>query len=535
MLFDLFQIFQKIYRFWTLLETQDVVTNVKPVASDVLALAKRKLILTSSASDAQPIGKLAAVDVILNINYEANRIANRNIQEAMVARHARLIYAIPSHREYTRTGYSSEPLLAEAAHQLVYEWEKEEPSFLVDVLNENNDNGVLNKGYAGEMVGRLILSSAYRRAVVEESGGESPNFSAGCSPITFIKQLFSDPHAEMILECTPDNVIDGEKFRDAFRDTTLRFTHFITMSSRSNDGDHCPWTSILWAAFVRGAAIIGKGTQATTDFMIPVLDGKNVKIGDSTITAILIQIKNQIQAGTLHKYLISAEAVGLFPKDTRKFHPYVCLVMELGVVPTQQSKDWDEPKGKERQSAETSAPTQKRLRTNVEATPSKMITYQAGLAWKKPSKAEAHARYHIFAYGCSKTIYKDVEKAKFAKLLGKYDVFDDHARQDDESLAAIRNMKPVWEPGAHCFRWTASDANLYAELKFERQAKENVTIVDDRNLEEGIFGTKLQLEMTTETGSNDVHSKDGEMAMDWDGNDVFQVIGQKRSRDDSGK
>ena len=487
----------------------------------VLALAKRKLILTNSASNAQPIGKLAAIDVILNINYEANRIASRNIQEAMVARHARLIYAIPSHREYTRTGYSSEPLLAEAAHQLVYEWEKKEPSFLIDTLNTNNDNGVLNKGHAGEMVARVVLSSAYRRAVVQENGGESPNFSAGCSLVTFIKQLFSDPHADMILEGIPDNVYDGEKFRDAFRDTTVRFTHFITMSSRSDDGDHCPWTSIAWAAFVRGAAIIGKDT---TDFIIPVLDGN--KIGESTITVIHIQVKNQIRDRQRNKYMIDAEAVGLFPKDTRKFHPYVCLVMELGVVPTQKSKDSDEPKkptkGKGQQSA-----TQRRLRTVVEAEPSnasKMSVHKDGLARKKLSKDEAHARYHIFAYGCSKTIYKDVEKAKFAKLLGKYDVFDDHARQDDESLAAIRKMKPVWEPGVHCFGWTTSDANLREEL-MEHQAEEKVIVSGDDQLE-----TPTE---AMETGPDDDDGKDSEMAVDWDGNNVLQVIGQKRLRDDS--
>jgi hypothetical protein len=400
---------------------------MKPAASGVLALAKSKLILTSSASNAQPIGKLAAIDVILNINYD-NRTANRNIQEAMVARHARLVYAIPSHREYMHTGYSSEPLLAEAAHQLVYEWEKKEPSFLIDTLNMNNDNGVLNKGHAGEMVARLILSSAYRRAVVQENGGESPNFSAGCSLVTFIKQLFSNPHAEMILEGIPDNVNDGEKFRDAFRDTTVRFTHFITMSSRSNDGDHCPWTSILWAAFVRGAAIIGGSTQDAMDFMIPVLDGKNNKIIESTVTAIIIRVKNQIRGGQRNKYMIDAEAVGLFPKDTRNCHPYVCLVMELGVVPTQTTKDSDEPKstkGQGQQSAETSAPIQKKPRMVVETSPPNTSIYQAGLARKKPSKSEAHTRYHIFAYGCSRTIYKDVEKAKFPKLLGIYDVFDD--------------------------------------------------------------------------------------------------------------
>jgi hypothetical protein len=59
-------------------------------------------------------------------------------------------------------------------------------------------------------------------------------------------------------------------------------------------------------------------------------------------------------------------------------------------------------------------------------------------------------------------------------------------------------MKPVWEPGVHCFRWTASDANLCAELKFERQAEEKVVIVsgDDINPEEEFrddnLGIKLQ-------------------------------------------
>ena len=65
------------YRFWTLLGSQGAVEleQIKPVESDVHALAK---ILTGSAQ-VQLIGKLAAVDVIININYEPIRIANRNI------------------------------------------------------------------------------------------------------------------------------------------------------------------------------------------------------------------------------------------------------------------------------------------------------------------------------------------------------------------------------------------------------------------------------------------------------------------------
>ena len=56
-------------------------------------------------------------------------------------------------------------------------------------------------------------------------------------------------------------------------------------------------------------------------------------------------------------------------------------------------------------------------------------------------------------------------------------MFDDHARQDNESLAAIRNMKPVWEPCAYCFCWTAGDPNLTAELTFEHQTEERVVVL----------------------------------------------------------
>jgi hypothetical protein len=132
------------------------------------------------------------------------------------------------------------------------------------------------------------------------------------------------------------------------------------------------------------------------------------------------------------------------------------LTLELGIVPTQKTKGFGRAdEGKGQQSAETSALTQKRPRTVVETSPSKISICQAGLAWKKLSKFAAHARYHIFAYGYSRTIYKEVEKAKFAKLLGIYDVYD-HTRQDNKSVAAIRSMKPVWKPGTRCFRWIST-------------------------------------------------------------------------------
>ena len=124
-------------------------------------------------------------------------------------------------------------------------------------------------------------------------------------------------------------------------------------------------------------------------------------------------------------------------------------------------------------------------------------------------------------------------------------LFRSPARQDDESLAAIRNMKPTWEPGSHCFRWTAGDVNLCDKLKFERQAEEKLVIFrgDDNDLPEG-FGDdgvpKLQPPMLEETmesgGSDEDDGNDSEMDLAQEGSDIdFQVTGQKRSRHDSAK
>ena len=199
-------------------------------------------------------------------------------------------------------------------------------------------------------------------------------------------------------------------------------------------------------------------------------------------------------------------------------------------MPTQETKDSDElNKSTRGKRQETSAPTPERPRTVIETSPLKISIYKARPAWKKPSKSEAHARYHIFAYGCSRTIYKDVEKAKFAKMSGIYDVLDDHARQD-KSLAAIGSMKLVWEPGADCCRWAAST---------NAKLRKNIVIVrdDDSNLEKGFgddnLGTELQLrtlqEATETVGSDDDYGKDSGMGTEM----VFPKSLGKNGRDDS--
>ena len=410
-----------------------------------MALAKKKLLHSSTPDTVTQLeGKLAIIDVVLTLNYEPLRKQNHDIQNTLVESHSRIVFAIPKHREFMRTGYPSEPLLAEAANQILHQWEKKSPSFCIDNLLYCNEDGMLAKGHVGEMVARLILSGAYRHAVAAETNlKKSPNFSAGCSLVTFINELLPEDHAEVVLNSGPDNVSGGLNFKDAFKDAVVRFTHFVTMSNKGDPKNSSwGWTNMAWAMFVRSAAIICHPTQETIDLIIPILLSAHDKIDEHAMSAILIQVKNRTKAGNIIELLFDADEVKLFQKKT-KFRPYIALVMDLGIAHRIRRRD--------------------------------IVNYQAGTDRHKVSRQFNHQRYYFIVSGCSEAVYKNIDKNKFDGLLGAHDVFCDHARQDPKSLGAVRKTKPVWEPGIDCFGWV-DDPILRTSSHKQKHKKEGVFI-----------------------------------------------------------
>lgn len=70
---------------------------------------------TIYASDCSDLGQLAVADVRLSLQYEPNLEMSQSLdtQAKLVASHMRIAYSVPAHREYIRSGYPSEPILAE--------------------------------------------------------------------------------------------------------------------------------------------------------------------------------------------------------------------------------------------------------------------------------------------------------------------------------------------------------------------------------------------------------------------------------------
>ena len=141
---------------------------------------------------------------------------------------------------------------------------------VVDLLQINMESGLLDLGQRGEVVARALLTAAYDRAVEKENPpthpSQPPFYNQGCNLTTFIGELFHDSYVDNILDSFPDNVDPGVTLSDAFEQSKIRFTDFVEMRD-----DMATTTDAMYAAFLRGMAIICHSNQPGVDLMIPVL------------------------------------------------------------------------------------------------------------------------------------------------------------------------------------------------------------------------------------------------------------------------
>ena len=334
-------------------------------------------------------------------------------------------------------------------------------------------NGLLNAGERGEVVARALLTEAYDRAVKRENPEKFGRFSRGCSLISFIEELFEPGAAQAILDSYPDNIPrdtedpNRQKFRTVFQKAKVRFTHFVKV-----DDVNGITTGTLFPAFVRGMAFIAKTGQAIIDLGIPVLFVDD-KLGETAMTAILIQVKRRIKAGTVVALDIRAENIGLFVTEASR-RPYCTLVMELGVQPGLDKTIGDDGKGEDMGKGKARGKGRGKGRARP-STPPKIVAQNAYAA-KTPSKVQVkdygilrsttraasenatnnHPRYNIFVYGCSSTVYKGIshgDKHKYALLLATRDMFYEHARQRKEALLKVWQLKPAWSVHHNCYHW----------------------------------------------------------------------------------
>ncbi|KAI6033344.1 hypothetical protein EDC04DRAFT_3035134 [Pisolithus marmoratus] len=408
--------------FWTIIEASKAADKSRLIES-TMDFARAKLvhanhICEGKYSSLSSLAMLATLDVLITIDYEPRQHLARTCELEMIVSHMRIAFSASQDGSYIRSGYPSEPFLAEAASRQMYHCLKSLPYSMSGLLRENINRGLIDLSQKTEIIMRFLLRMAYIDAIVDEQAGElhrtgDPNFSKGCSFLAFLKALFADQFHDIILRSTPDNSVTSTcAFEDAFENAVVRFTHFV----KAED----------------------------IDIVIPVLLDKHCALEESSMSALFIQVKRgQRRSSGSTTYITDKMVQGFFTdrvpaeeetdvlveqreevstgeqEDTR---PYVTLVAELGV--NGPPKD-----------------TPFVVTGNTGGRSSARATLES---------TEGFPRYSIRAYGCTETTWMVVigsEGDVYKYILGTDDLLADHQRQDEASLELVRQMLPFWHDG----------------------------------------------------------------------------------------
>ena len=104
----------------------------------MIAFACAKLLcdahVTKKRDEYSEAAQTAVLDVRIMLSFESGHPAAHRRELELVESHMRTVYSIPTHHEYLRSGYSSEPILAEAAASQLHRWralESTEPTALI--------------------------------------------------------------------------------------------------------------------------------------------------------------------------------------------------------------------------------------------------------------------------------------------------------------------------------------------------------------------------------------------------------------------
>jgi hypothetical protein len=400
----------------------------------------------------------AALDVRLCLDYDTTRDATRLADQDMVARHMKLTYSVPDHREYLRSGYSSEPMLAVAAAQVWNKWDQFDS---LDVLAaEIKKTG--QKVDAAEIVARYLFLKAFDLGVTWTPFAHPYFFpwSGYVSAPTLFKALLSSQAYEELRTKKARNRLGGKYFETAFKDCYVRLSHFA----------HAGDSSVLTLAggllgFARSQGWQCFDQQEHTDIGIPFIRIPNdpndatgaplatTLLRQSAVSWILIQVKNRRK---VHYVDFRAEDLGLFPPKG-VMRPYIVVVLNLGVV----------------------------LTSAAEATPNKVSLPQMKPALKTGSAKKGqvsngeHPCWWVNINGCSpknfnSAIVPDTDRLK--KILHSRPFEDVHPRNGAVYMQAVRDMKPTFT--GKSFTWARVDDPHQLDDNMSASYEEGIQVLE---------------------------------------------------------
>lgn len=256
---------------------------------NVLSLGKRnelelmdfaKLKLLDGSSVLKPMdssGSLACLSVRFALEFNPTEKNTSDVLCKQVEHHMRLCLAVTAGWEKFITLAGSEPLLAEAAYELVNRSESN-PMWHLD---KHSDLNCVDRGHRGELVATLLIMQAFDAA-------HAITGSRWVSVDAFMKELLPERPYRVLHGLLPTFSRHGQNHNivDTFQGYGLWFNHVIRIEDNSMFmADH------LWKFVTRGAMILCVDGQEGIDIVLPVCDTQR-PLSRETVTGIFIQVKN---------------------------------------------------------------------------------------------------------------------------------------------------------------------------------------------------------------------------------------------------
>jgi hypothetical protein len=288
---------------------------------ELLEFAKQKLLDGKRRLEKKDSsGSLACLSVRFALEFDmASNF--RAVTCKQIERHMRLCLAATMGCKTLITFVGSEPLLAEAASQLMH-GSMANP---VSCLANHPDLHCIDRGRRGELVAALILMQARDMAARLLPPMHRARW---VSVSTFMEALLPEQAYIALEGSRPTSWRAGEDkpFVETFQGYAIWFNHVIKVQHDTliNAGH-------LWSFITRGAMLICAQNQSAVDIVIPICL-ETERLSRKTVSAILIQVKNSSRYGNevntkLFDYLCPFK-VGLFDKGSTP-RPIIRMVFAL--------------------------------------------------------------------------------------------------------------------------------------------------------------------------------------------------------------
>ena len=403
---------------------------------------------------------LAAMSVRLMLDFEPRRITAIETENLMVAGHLRVANVIPSHRKYMFSSTPSEPIVAEAAAQVLRQQN------MITLLYGHVSGGLIEKGQRGELAARLLLTLAHDAALRklpvksdQYQGRIERLFTAPVPLLSFLDALFTSPRMVDIMGSRPDNQPNGPTFQESFEDAYIMFTHF----GKAAD-DWCISDKFAFMALTRNMAIACQERTKSVDICIPIHFGEKEPLSRHTTSAILISIKDKGKAMGYTQTHINVDEMSFFSDETKQ-RPVVNLVLQLGVQPPGRYITIKQTT-KQQTPGLLSTPQRKTRggkevpKTHASGSMSKIFSNIVKPKTRAEVRTPGPAYYTIDMIGCNSEVYGVVKKEEehlWRALLASSDFFTEHSRQETGYLRAVLAQKPIWTSGEECCLWANVD------------------------------------------------------------------------------